>query len=299
MASIIEKNNRKRIQEDDSDLPYDITFEIIENDKCKGRKIKAHKSILAAFNPVFKRMFCGALKETKDVIPVEPTTAEAFENMIKFLYHVDIDYKNMTVSEIFDLVNLAERYDVPKLMQELMVRLTNVPLAMNNFMEVAHIASEFSQFEDASAALLLHCAKYFHEELTEPREQVKFVVAQQSEGRGIAALKLLSLAESMPPAVCENCREKDCLAGRRVPRKKLFRGQHVMANMKSSYWKNKGKMLRFSVINYDREQETVTVKAKDLTTAADLAATHGSPYGPVNVVYPAYDSTLLYDCQFE
>jgi len=144
MSSIIGNNKSKRNQEDDSDLPYDITFEIIGNGKCKGSKIKAHKSILAAFSPVFKRMFYGALKETKDVIPVEQTTAEAFENMIKFLYHVDIDYKNMTVSEMFDLVNLAERYDVPKLMQELTVRLTMVPLSMNNFMEVAHIARVFA-----------------------------------------------------------------------------------------------------------------------------------------------------------
>merc|ERR1719370_1475334 len=109
-------------------------------------------------------------------------------------------------------------------------------------------------------------------------------------------LQLLSLAESMPPAVvCENCREKDCLAGEKVPPEKLLIGQHVMANMKSSYWKNKfankGKILRFSVINYDREQRKITVKAKDLTTAADLAATHSSPYGPVTVMYQ-YINTL-------
>merc|ERR1719233_560866 len=117
-------------------------------------------------------------------------------------------------------------------MQELMVRLTMVPLAMDNFMEAANIASKLSQFEDASAALLLHCAKYFHEKITESCEQVKFMVAQHSEGRGIAALKLLSLAESMPPAVCENCKMKvkDCLVGREVPPEKLFRGQHVMSN---------------------------------------------------------------------
>merc|ERR1719435_749125 len=50
--------------------------------------------------------------------------------------------------------------------------------------------------------------------------------------------------------------------------------------MKSGYWKNKGMILRFSVINYDRDQMKVTVKAKDFTSTADLAATHASPYGP-------------------
>jgi len=297
MASIIEKNNRKRIQEDDSDLPYDITFEIIENDKCKGRKIKAHKSILAAFNPVFKRMFGGALKETKDVIPIEQTTAKAFENMIKFLYHVDIDYKKMTVLELFDMVNLAERYDVPKLMQELMVRLTNVPLTRNNFMKVANIASEFSQLEDASAALLLHCAKYFHEEITQPHERVKLMVAQHSEGRGIAALKLLSLVESMPPAVCKNCHEKDCLVGREVHPGKLFRGQHVRANKKcNNYWT---RFLRFSVITYDSKLYNVTLKPKDQVSEDHAALTKSglSGVGP----YAVYSGTwtLVYDCPLE
>jgi len=300
MSSIIGNNKSKRIQEDDSDLPYDITFEIIGNGKCKGSKIKAHKSILAAFSPVFKRMFYGALKETKDVIPVEQTTAEAFENMIKFLYHVDIDYKNMTVLGMFDLVNLAERYDVPKLMQELMVRLTNVPLTRNNFVKVANIASEFSQFEDASAALLLHCAKYFHEKITEPREQVKFMVAQHSEGRGIAALKLLSLAESMPPAapaVCKNCREKDCLAGREVQPEKLFSGQHVRANKKCDYWT---RFLRFSVLTYDSELRNVTLKPKDQVPGdhAALTTRGESGVGPYPIVEYGYP-TLVYDCPFE
>jgi len=297
MSSKIGNNESKRIQEDDSDLPYDITFEIIGNEKCKGRKIKAHKSILSAFSPVFKRMFFGALKETKNVIPVEQTTADAFEKMVEFLYHVDIDYQKMTVLEIFDLVNLAERYDVPKLMRELMVSLTMVPLAMDNLMEVAIIASKFSQFENASAALLLHCAKYFHEKISEPREQVKFVVAQQSEGHGNAALKLLSLAESMPPAaqpVCENCKETDCLVGREVPPGKLFRGQHVKANKSSGYWTT---ISRFSVINYDSKRSDVTLKAKD-RVAGDHAVGGVSGVGPYcPTIYGR--NTLLYDCPIE
>jgi len=291
MSSKIGNNESKRIQEDDSDLPYDITFEIIGNEKCKGRKIKAHKSILSAFSPVFKRMFFGALKETKNVIPVEQTTADAFEKMVEFLYHVDIDYQKMTVLEIFDLVNLAERYDVPKLMRELMVSLTMVPLAMDNLMEVAIIASKFSQFENASAALLLHCAKYFHEKISEPREQVKFVVAQQSEGHGNAALKLLSLAESMPPAaqpVCENCKEKDCLVGREVPPgTKLFRGQHVMAKRTSGYWTSTNS--RYTVITYDSKRGDVTLKAKDQVAGGRAGGESGvGPYGA------AYN--FLYDC---
>jgi len=254
-------------------------------------------------------MFYGAMKETRDVIPVEQTTADAFQKMIDFFYRVDIDYKNMTVPELFDIVNLAEQYDVPKLMQELIVGLTKVPLAMKNFMEVANIAFKFSQFEDASSALFLHCAKYFHENVTEPREQVKYMVTQHSEGHGMVALKLLSLAESMPPvAGCENCHEKDCLVGMEVEPKKLFRGQHVMANKDcGAYW-IKGKDLRFSVINYDSSRSKVTLKPKDpelkdcVVTTPDGGGLKGvgpyavrrnrNKYGYIDLV-----GTLVYDCQ--
>ena len=64
------RNSKGRNHEDDGDFPYDITFEINGNERFSGKKIKAHKSILAAFSPVFKKMFYGTLKETKDVIPV-------------------------------------------------------------------------------------------------------------------------------------------------------------------------------------------------------------------------------------
>jgi len=304
---MIGNSKSRRIHEDDSDLPYDITFEIIGNERCKGRKMKAHKSILAVISPVFKRMFYGAMKETRDVIPVGQTTADAFEKLIDFFYHVDIDYKSMTVLELFDMVNLAEQYDVPKLMQELIVGLTMVPLTMQNFMEVANIASKFSQFENASSALLLHCAKYFHEKVT---EREKFMVAQHREGHGMVALELLSLAESMPPVVCDNCHEKDCLMGMEVPPEKLFTGQHVKANrLCHGYWKNY-QNLRFSVMIFDSKCSRVTLKAKDkalrdgncVLTQAYGGALQG--VGPYAVKYMGPYSnrsvgTLVYDCPLE
>jgi len=306
---MIGNSKSRRIDEDDSDLPYDITFEIIGNERCKGRKVKAHKSILAVISPVFKRMLYGAMKETRDVIPVEQTTADAFEKFIDFFYHVDIDYKNMTVLELFDMVNLAEQYDVPKLMEELIVGLTMVPLTMENFMEVATIASKFSEFEDASSALLLHCAKHFHDKVT---EREKFMVAQHREGRGMVALELLSLVESMPPAVvCENCHEKDCLMGMEVPPEKLFRGQHVKANQLCvGYWSNY-KNLRFSVLTLDSKRSRVTLKAKDqalrdgnyVLTMADGVGLKG--VGPYAVKYSNNPNsnknvgTLVYDCPLE
>merc|ERR1719481_750481 len=113
-----------RCQDDDVGIPFDVTFKIFENDNTtvgnyesdvEVKEVMAHKLILASYSPVFKRMFYGAMKETKDVIPVEQCTAKAFSLLIDHFYQVDINCKEMTIEELFDLVNLAEKYDVPKL----------------------------------------------------------------------------------------------------------------------------------------------------------------------------------------
>merc|ERR1719347_952849 len=133
----------------------------------------AHKFILASFSPVFKKMLYGNLKETKDVIQVRQTTAEAFALLIDYFYQVDINCEELTIFELFDLVNLAERYDVPELMNELTRQMEIVPITMKNIMEVSITASKFSYFEAASSALLLNCAKVFKENVVKDKDQIE------------------------------------------------------------------------------------------------------------------------------
>merc|ERR1719228_2978758 len=111
-----------------------------------------------------------------------------------------------------------------------------IPLTMENMMEVATTATQFSQFEGASSALLLHCAYYFNEKVAQPSDRVEFMVAQNAEGNGAVALNLLSLAQALPPSEgtnCENCKERDCLVGQVVPLSKLTKGLKVTANPKT------------------------------------------------------------------
>jgi len=224
---------------DDVQIPYDITFKFVGNEKNQIEKeIKAHKLFLASQSSVFTKMFYGAVKETKDFIQVEQTSTEAFEKLLDYFYSVDIDCKDVSVSELFDIVNLAEKYNVPKLMDELMKQLAIIPLTMENMMEVATTASQFSQFEGASSALLLHCAQYFNEKVPQLSDRVEYMVAQNAEGNGVVALNLLSLAQALPLTKCENCKERDCLAGQEVPQSKLVKGLKVKINPKTPCFKN-------------------------------------------------------------
>ena len=201
----------------DENIPFDITFEIVEkeegddadenNRQVKGNKrnVKAHKMILATFSPVFRKMFFGPMKESKDIIPIKETTVDAFNKLIEYFYQVDIDCGEIDVIELFDILNLAERYNVPKLKEELKEQVKKVPIDMKNLVEVGAVALKFSHFEDVSSALLLHCAKVFQKKVRTAAAQVQFMQEQQARGEFavIAAKYIISLSKTVmlpPPA---------------------------------------------------------------------------------------------------
>ena len=144
-------------------IPTDVTFEImgftnimLENSKEKEAKLgelKGHKLILGLFSPVFKGQFFGPAKETKDTIPVRETTLEAFKKMFDFIYSKEIDWSVLSVLELYDLVNLAKKYDIPALMEQLKKQIDIFHITMENVMEVADMAHQFKQFPDISSAL--------------------------------------------------------------------------------------------------------------------------------------------------
>ena len=71
----------------DSDVPPDVFFLVqAENGEDNKKKIGAQKLPLAGVSPVFKNMFYSPMKEEGEVV-VKETTPEAFEAMIKYIYH--------------------------------------------------------------------------------------------------------------------------------------------------------------------------------------------------------------------
>merc|ERR1712179_12099 len=162
-------------------------------------------------------------------------------------------------------------------------RAEEADVTMENMMEVATTATQFSQFEGASSALLLHCAHYYNKKVTQPSDRVEYMVAQNAEGNGVVALTLLSLAQALPPSegtICQNCKERDCLAGQEVPQSKLVKGLKVMTNPKNSYEDYLQDLVVFSVTNHSVALNYMT------------GVTYHSNFPPVFAGVP----TLLYDC---
>ena len=247
-----------------SGIPFDVTF-MIENTNVDDfgdtrKEIKAHKFLLAALSPVFKGMFFGPMKDDKNVVTVKETTYEAFEKLVEYIYQIDIDCNNMKLLEFYEIVNLAKMYDMPKLMDELKIQMENIPLSMENLVDVAHTATQYSQFDEVSPSLLLACAKFLQKSIGGPAQRLRFAVDQYACGRGDTALELLAMLLDLPPLECYNCGEKDCLTGQTVAQEKITRDLKVKVN------NGEHAIKRYTVVRGVSANSTVTVRDEDTGT---------------------------------
>ena len=81
----------------------------------EGQTIPALKSFLSIRSKVFRAMFLGEFKESKEVV-IEDTTYEAFKTFIRFLYCDHLDLKFGTdFKMIAEFYRLSDKYDVSRL----------------------------------------------------------------------------------------------------------------------------------------------------------------------------------------
>eukprot|EP00092_Neocalanus_flemingeri_P017120 GFUD01018515.1.p1 GENE.GFUD01018515.1~~GFUD01018515.1.p1 ORF type:complete len:285 (-),score=57.88 GFUD01018515.1:89-943(-) len=192
-------------------IPTDVTFQILTS----GKEIQAHKYVLALASPVFKKQFFGDAKETKDLIPVPETTEESFKTMIDFTYGKEIDWKKMTIEELFNVANMAKKYLIDTLMKEIQKVFEEVHITEENVVTVAATAEAFDQFQDISDTLVLHCAKFLKSVLKTQDQFVKYAAKHANTEMTQTALSLISKFPEVSPAEkqCGKC-GKDCRQGK-------------------------------------------------------------------------------------
>jgi len=242
--SSVTKENLSVLQDPSCGIPGDVTFHIRDGSEDKDgaipSEVKGHKVILGAFSPVFKSMFFGPLKESRDVIPIEQTTLEAFKILVDYIYQKDIDWRKMSVLEMYDIVNLAERYQMPELMKEIKTQMEVVAITDENLMDTAHIATQFSQFPDVSSTLLVTCARFLQKTKRTAADRLDFAINQSGRGQEVTTLQLLMLVRDLPTLECGNCGEPKemCMDGKVVESFDKFTvGLKLRANTRcSEYW---------------------------------------------------------------
>ena len=100
----------------DSELPPDVTFSVVQSSGTF--KVRAHKLILAAVSPVFRKMFFGDQKYTMEGDEIEITDSEcfAFQKMINYIYSKS--YSILMYSDIrdsFETLKVGDKYDLTDL----------------------------------------------------------------------------------------------------------------------------------------------------------------------------------------
>jgi len=202
-------------------IPPDVTFQIMgvaDHQYVGGQvketllgEVKAHKMLLGLFSPVFKNEFFGPAKEATDVIPVKQTSLDSFERMVNYIYNKAIKWGDLSVLELYDVVNLAEKYQIPGLLDVVKTQMENIHLTMEDVVEVADTAAQFNQFPTISSSLLQSCAKFLKTNLKTDGDLLQFSISHSGSGQEATVLHLLALAKNMPgnPS-CSNCKEEDC-----------------------------------------------------------------------------------------
>ena len=102
-----------------------------------GSKVRAHKLIMAMGSPMCKKQFFGELRENKHEIVIESTTKDAFVTMVDFIYGKEVDWSKKTIEGLFDITNLAEKYQLDALKEEIEETAKIFPLDEENVVIVA------------------------------------------------------------------------------------------------------------------------------------------------------------------
>jgi len=166
--------------------PPDIAFRIKDNDG--EHEIKAHALVLAMASDEFNKMLFGRgnnLEQTSEYIIVRENKA-AFVIMVNAIYNtspIEESLKNKSIHEVFAVLDLVKRYQVPELVLAVKEILAIFPLTDDTVLDVANEAMQcspvFQELQDDANSLLFLCAKFLKPKFNDA--QSVFQYAAQNE----------------------------------------------------------------------------------------------------------------------
>ena len=165
--------NWKAFLSEDSEIPPDVSIRVkADEEEGGGKSFRAHKILLAAVSPVFRKQFFGPMKETMEVVEVKETTVEAFDTMLSYIYKLPgEDTLNMVKErgcpqKLFELLLLADRYQIPNLVEVTSrVLETHLDITRENIIFTVTVASNYKEFFDhLGRKVLVRCVKWMRKE---------------------------------------------------------------------------------------------------------------------------------------
>ena len=134
---------------------------------------------------------------------INDATKEAFEDFLGFNYEKNIEFEKKTLRELYDILNLAEKYQVKELRDVVCDFIQKIPLSVRIQFESVATAEQFSHFDDASQALFASRVAFTRTLFTNVYPCLTFGQRHNDE---TSVTKLLK--DEKVSYDCSNCREK-------------------------------------------------------------------------------------------
>ena len=188
-----------------SNIPRDAKFQVMDRAGKVDVILEAHKIILALHSDHFKNAFFGSgifFKENEEgIVVIKDTTKEAFEDFVLFNYEKRVELEKKTLPELFELLNLAERYQVRELKERVVNLIKNFPISISNVTEVAATSYHFPQFKEESESLYANCLAFLGAQFSDAQSVLRFVRSCEDEATVMRLLKDLDMEDKK----CSNC----------------------------------------------------------------------------------------------
>ena len=171
-------------------IPFDVHFEIEDEEGTTLGMVGGHKTIMALKSPVFKAMLFGPLAEG-DSIKIKNTSMFAFKRMLAYMHDAERDWRpwSVDIRDLFLIADLAERYNLPGLKEET-IRLAKAYIfPKERLMEIARLAEAFHMFAELSEAVLGRCASFLRAWLETAQDHNDFLQewsGKNAEEAGVA-----------------------------------------------------------------------------------------------------------------
>merc|ERR1719186_2278163 len=167
----------------------------------------------------FNRMFVMDTKDknAKELL-IKETTPQAFQIMKDAIYNTKLIKHSLngnSVPEVFSVLDLVTRYEIPELQISVREYLAKFPLTDDNVLDVAEDAINYTEtFADEAQSLLMTCARFLKPKFGDVQSVFRYVA--DNEDRGDVVLKLQVLMKEEASLHCTNCQQETCLDGQEV-----------------------------------------------------------------------------------
>ena len=171
------------------------------------------------------------MKAKDGIVVIKDTTKAAFQDFVGFHYEKNIEFNKKPLRELFEILNLAEKYQTKELHDKVGRLIKHFPLTMENVVKVASITQEFSQFNNLSENLFMRCVAFIEEHCASVPSILTLIQGNEDKVTVMALLQDMKATQipSKPQddcskckvqesKTCFNCNKQPCRKGTRVSR---------------------------------------------------------------------------------